>query len=100
VCGKPLLDINIIHQRDKGGESVHPLLRIPEIPAAFLCGAEGGDKREGDLFPAAPGLPDKVAPEEIEAELDEIGTLLLRHDRVAGVGQRCNNLHDRNFAVG
>jgi hypothetical protein len=100
MYGKTLFNIKIIHQTDKGENTFHPLISVPEKPAPFLCGTEGGDKREGDLFPTATGLLHKVATKKIESELDNICTLLLRNDRGGGIGQRCNDLHMRRYAVG
>ena len=42
----------------------------------------------------------RVAPKQVKAELDEVGSLFLRHGGVGRIGQCCNDLHERKYAVG
>ena len=71
-----------------------PLLRAPEVPAAFLCRAERGNDRERDItFLHCRTSLLRIAVHQVEAELDDIRTLCLCGGSLCGIGQAGNDLH-------
>ena len=68
LAGKLLLDIDIIHERDDRSNLLCPLLRAPEIPAAFLCRAECGNNRQRTHFFALPYHLRRIAVRQVEAD--------------------------------